>query len=224
MSNEAHRSKMGQSMDHDPDPSRIHEDFPTLIRGFDIETLESDAHSAFAVSVDLCFLYFNPAWFRFARENDGGAILSPQHGLGASFSEVLPLAVRDFYESAYRGVLETGEPWHHDYECSSPDLFRRYHQTVYRFHNSQGLLVINSLREAHHPISDFRMPRAPAQSSYRSAVTGLITQCCNCRRVQRAVAPDQWDWVPDWVKAMPSNTTSGLCAFCNQYYWRRRHA
>ncbi|MFU8814756.1 MAG: hypothetical protein ACNA7W_05390 [Pseudomonadales bacterium] len=201
---------------------RIHQDFPALIRGFDIDALESDAHSACALSTDLSFLYFNPAWFRFARANGGEAIDSPRYGLGASFVDVLPEVVRNDYVAAYRGVLDTGQPWHHDYECSGPDLFRRYHQTVYRFHNGQGLLVVNSLREAHRPISDFRMPQAPAQGTYRSTITGLITQCCNCRRVQRIVAPYQWDWVPAWVKAMPCNTTSGLCEFCNQYYWRRR--
>jgi hypothetical protein len=197
-------------------------DIRARLRGFDFEVLEQDVHSIFALSTDLTFLYFNPGWFRFARENGGEAMSAASFGMGESFAAVLPEVVRGFYLDAYRSVLATGEVWNHDYECSSPDRFRLYHQTVYPLHDRQGLLVINSLRHEHLPISDLRRPHGPDREAYTSPQTGLVTQCCNCRRVQRQGAPDHWDWVPAWVFDMPAFITSGLCAICHQYYWKNR--
>jgi hypothetical protein len=197
-------------------------DLRERLRGFDLDDLELDPHSIFALSSDLKFVYFNPGWFRFAGENDGEALASDRFGLGTSFSAALPAPVREFYLKAYHSVLTTGEVWNHVYECSSPDRFRLYHQAVFPFHDRQGLLVINSLHYEHHPISDLRRPRGPDRSAYMSPQTGLVTQCCNCRRVQRHEVPDQWDWVPAWVDYMPGFITSGLCSICHQYYWRNR--
>jgi hypothetical protein len=205
----------------DPEP-RFHPDFPATVRGFDFAVLEADAHSIFALSTNLHFTYFNPGWVRFAVENGGGAQFSRQFGLGTPFAAALPPVVRSYYIDSLERVLETGEVWHHDYECSSADRYRLFHQAVYPFHDRRGVLVINSLRAEHSPISDDRAPHEPVQSLYRSAITGLITQCCNCRRVQRARAPDHWDWVPAWVAEMPSNITSGLCSICHGYYWHRK--
>jgi hypothetical protein len=198
---------------------RFHADFPATLRGFDFDVLEADAHSIFALSADLRFTYFNPAWFRFALAN-GGARLPTQFGLGSSFPAALPVVVRALYVTALERALETGEVWHHDYECSSADTYRLFHESAYPFRDRQGVLVINSLR-AEHAISDDRAPHDPVHRLYCSPVTGLITQCCNCRRVQREAAPDQWDWVPAWVRDMPSNITSGLCRICHGYYWRQ---
>lgn len=197
-------------------------DIRRRLLGFDFDDLERDTHSIFALTADLAFLYFNPAWFRFAQGNGGDALLTARFGLGAPFADALPAVLRGFYVEAYRSVLTSGEPWHHDYECSSPDCFRLYHQTVYPCHDRQGLLVINSLRFDYEPISDLRLSHGPDRSAYASRQTGLVTQCCNCRRVQREAAPDQWDWVPAWVHHMPGFITSGLCTICHSYYWRSR--
>jgi len=62
----------------------------------------------------------------------------------------------------------------------------------------------------------------PDRDAYTSLETGLVTQCCNCRRVQRQTALDQWDWVPAWVDDTPSFITSGLCAICYRFYWTNR--
>jgi hypothetical protein len=203
-------------------PPRYGIDIRARLRGFDFDELEQDTHSIFALCADLKFLYFNPAWFRFAGENGGDDVTSSRFGLGGSFAEALPASVREFYLDAYRSVLTTNEVWNHDYECSSWDRFRLYHQAVYPFHDGEGLLVINSLRHEHYPISDLRRPHGPDRGIYVSPDTGLVTQCCNCRRVQREAAPDQWDWVPAWVESMPAFITSGLCSICHQYFWRNQ--
>jgi len=201
---------------------RFNRDFPDLIQGFELATLDKDPHTIFALSPDLTFIYFNPAWFRFAADNHGEPALSRKFRLGTTFAAALPPVLHDFYIEAYTRVVDTGKPWQHEYECSSPERFRVYHQTVYPFRNGQGLLVVNSLCEERGHINDYRPPHPPDAGVYRSRETGLITQCCNCRRTQRCGEPERWDWVPAWVARMPHKTTSGLCQLCYEYYWKYR--
>jgi hypothetical protein len=129
--------------------------------------------------------------------------------------------LREFYSSAYQLALHTGEVWHHDYEYSSADVYRRYHQTVYPFHNRGGLLVVNSMvREQPHSRAT-RAPWSPDEDRY-TGPGRLITQCCHCRRVQRAAGPELWDSVPAWVRRMPLDSSGGLCPVCYEYYWIHR--
>lgn len=207
-------------MTDSPTPNQGHpEGLRDLIQGFELETLEEDAHSICVLSDDLTLIYLNPAWSRFGREHGQENTAGVCCGLGTNLASILPEPLRDFYVTAYRQTLATGEAWHHDYECSSPELFRLYHQAVYPLHNGKGLLVINSLCEER-PHCDDRPAHAPDPSIYRSPTTGLVTQCCHCRRVQRLAEPAYWDWVPAWVAQMPVNTTSGLCPICYEYYWK----
>lgn len=53
--------------------------------------------------------------------------------------------LRDFYVSVYQRVLDTGRAWDHDYECSSPDTYRIFHERAYVLHNLEGILEVNSL-------------------------------------------------------------------------------
>jgi len=86
------------------------------------------------------------------------------------------------------------------------------------------VLVVNSLCEERRHVPEYRPPHPPDGARYRSRKTGLITQCCNCRRVRRLAEPSRWDWVPAWVATIPPDTTSGLCPLCSEYYWKYRQA
>ena len=200
---------------------RFNSDFRSLLEGFSLETLEDHPHPTYAVSPALRLIYLNPAWFRFARNNAGEPAISNHFGIGTPLCAAIAEPLREFYTNAYKRALQTGEVWHHDYECSSADVYRRYHQTAYPFHNRSGLLVINSLvqEQPHRPAE--RPPWPPDQDRYTGPY-GLILQCCHCRRVQRTAEPELWDWVPAWVERMPFNTTGGLCPVCYEYYWKHR--
>lgn len=195
--------------------------FLGLLEGFELDTLEQHPHSIFALSQELSLEYLNPAWFAFAQENNGEPAISQRFGIGTKLDQVIPEPLRNFYLEAYREVLRSGEPWHHDYECSSPDTYRLYHAIVYAFHNRQGLLVVNSLVNQQPHSAEMRAPFPPNKTQYTGA-NGLIIQCCHCRRTQRVSPPDVWDWVPEWVNQMPLNSTSGLCPVCYDYYWVHR--
>jgi hypothetical protein len=205
----------------DSNPSAAPNGFIEHLQNFDPLTLDDEGNVVYGLTADLRLAYFNPAWRRFARDNGGVALGDDRYGPGTPVLEAISGPLRDFYARAYARVLETGEVWHHEYECSSPDTYRVFHQTVYPLRQRRGLVVVNSLavsrpheREAH--------AVAPAgEYAYRNA-EGLITQCSHCRRVQRTDERPHWDWVPEWVSDMPPETSHGLCPLCFDYYYRFR--
>lgn len=186
--------------------------------GFDPSSFEASANVIYALSADLRLRYCNPAWFRFARENGGEPALSRRFPLGSAIVDALDASVREFYLGAWRYVLDTGEVWEHVYECSSDTVFRLYHQRVYPLRETAGLLVVHSLALEMDHDPESRPVLEPVELRYR-APTGLITQCVNCRRVRRLAVSDTWDWVPDWARRSPADTTGGICPLCYGYYW-----
>jgi hypothetical protein len=177
---------------------RFHAEFSSLLEGFALETLETDPNPMCALSSDLRLIYLNPVWLKFGEESGGEPALSKH--------------IEEFERKTYRRALEAGEVCHHDHECSSANVYRGYHEIVYPFHNRSGLLVVRSLVHS----------RSPPYERWYTGPEGLITQCCQCRRVQRIGEPELWDWVPDWVSRMPFNTTGGLCSICYEYHWKHR--
>jgi hypothetical protein len=181
------------------------------LAGFNLEVLERDKHSVFALSQNLELIYFNPAYGKFGADN-GAVRLFP---LGRSVLEAIQGPLREYYQERFIRALSSGEPWNHEYACHSPELQRTMFQVAYPLEQQSGLVVINSLRvEA--PMS---VPGvAPLEDQYLQA-TALFTQCSNCRRMLRNDGSGMWDWVPAWVTDMPKNTSHSLCPTCCDYYW-----
>jgi hypothetical protein len=103
----------------------------------------------------------------------------------------------------------------HEYDCSSPELFRRYLMTLYPLGHAEGILVVNStIIEAGH---DTKKSHDPVSATYMDN-NGFVRQCANCRRVRNMREPDRWDWVPAWVARPPARTSHTLCGFCLPYY------
>lgn len=201
---------------------RFDEDFSALLDNFKLETLENDTNSVFGLSTDLCINYLNPAWFVFSQENDGEPDISERFGIGTYIGEALSGSVRDYYLDAFQRILQKGEVWHHDYECSSPDRFRLYHQSVYPLHKRRGLVIVNSL-VTEQVFNENLRKVSPAAMNLYTQETGFIVQCSNCRRVQSATRQGVWDWVPAWVKDMPANTSHSFCQICFEYYYEFKY-
>jgi len=73
-------------------------------------------------------IYPNPAWFRFAQDNAGEPAISKRFGTSERpLCAVISEPLRQFHSGAYKRALQTGEVWNHDHECSSADVYRRYH-------------------------------------------------------------------------------------------------
>lgn len=200
---------------------RIYGSYRSLLDGFGLEPLEKDPNPVYGLSDNHALVYLNPGWFAFAKANGGEPAITERFCIGTYLGDAMSGDVRRFYLDAFRDVLLTGKVWHHDYECSTPDVFRMYHQTVYPLREQRGLIVVNSLIEEHPHDAATRIPCPPRQELYVWE-TGLITQCSNCRRVQCVSQPERWDWVPAWVRQVPANTSHSFCPVCFEYYWRYR--
>ena len=193
---------------------RMASGFAKVLDSFRFESLETISDPAFALTADLRLSYVNPAYVCFGSEN-GGQQIDSFVGIGTYIGDVLVGPLRDFYLAAYQRVLEEGERWDHEYECSSPTLFRRYLQSVYPLEGGAGLVAVNHLL-----VEDVHTLKAedPDRDRYVNS-KGLIVQCSHCRCVQRQGMEHQWDWVPDWVVHCPKETTHSLCSTCFTYYY-----
>lgn len=74
---------------------------------------------------------------------------------------------RDFYLNVYRNILKTGTAWEHDYECSSPEAYRIFHETAYPLHDLEGILVVSSLLLEKEHADTERCSMPPIEQRYR---------------------------------------------------------
>ena len=199
---------------------RFDDSFPSTLVGFELDTLENDPHSVFAIAADYSLIYFNPAFLTFAAENGGEPKVSIQCRLGSNLLDSISGVLRCFYASRFADVLKSGKPWHQEYHCHSPQLFREFHQSVFPLRNGRGLVMINSLKVERPMEIAPGEAQSPIPESYVQD-TGLITQCSNCRRTLRNDKSSLWDWVPEWVAQSPANTSHSICSTCYDYYWKR---
>lgn len=192
--------------------------FSVLLADFDLDDVsgeEAKNCTTYGLWPDLRLAYANTAWSQFAAENGGEPAISTDWHLGRCVLDAIAEPLRPFFAKNYRRCLRESRPWEHTYECSSADLYRRFHMSVFPLRRAEGLLVVNSLRiESAHD----RNSLPPLENRYRNG-GGIITQCCHCRRVQRADNETIWDWVSEWVERFPQRTSHGICPACCGFYY-----
>jgi hypothetical protein len=184
--------------------------FQSNLDGLDFETLENSPHSIFGLSNDLKLIYFNKAWFEFSKLNNGEPRMSEVFTIGTPIEKAINGKIKDFYLSNYKKVLSDLKVWKHEYECSSPTLYRIFCQDVYPLKNGTGLVVVNSLKT-----------EKVIDNKYVDK-NDIITQCTNCRKTQRVNNIDVWDWVPDLVYDAQKKVSHSICLICYDYYWKYR--
>jgi hypothetical protein len=203
-------------------PAHVDADFAALLGPrFRLEDLDQEPASVFGLWPDGTIAYTNPAWRAFASANEGQPAVEREWGLGARYLDAITDALRPFYEDLLARAPDAGTSLHpafHQYECSSATVFRRFGMQVYALDGRAGFIIVNSLLvEAPHDDA-VRPPHAADPASYVNA-RGIIVQCSHCRRVQHAVHPTRWDWVPGWVDRSPAATSHGICPVCFEYYY-----
>lgn len=189
--------------------------FRPLLRYFDETALDADAGTVYGVWSDLTLAYCNPAWFRFAEENQGEPNISRDWPLGRSILEAVPPPILPFFQSKYARCLAESCPWQHIYECSSAETYRRFHMKVFPLGNAEGLLFVHSLVDE----SPGNFPGESPQTERYLHPRGLLIQCCHCRRFRRNEPATAWDWVSAWVKRMPAKVSHGICETCAGFYY-----
>jgi hypothetical protein len=193
--------------------------FPDSLKGIDFNTIEESKHTIYVIDRELKIIYVNEAWVNFAIDNQGKEYLN-NFVLGTSVLDAISGdAVKLYYQNNYRNVLQTGKMWNQEYECSSPEEYRIFRQSTLSLKDGKGLCIINALA-VHLPMHEKRKVESLLiEKEYRQA-SGFITQCSNCRQVQRVDKPDVWDWLPQWVEKVPKNMSHSFCAHCYDYHWK----
>jgi hypothetical protein len=184
----------------------------SLAAAFDVEELLKESATVVLIEPTGVIGWMNPAWFRFARANDGLDVIE-RFDVGSCYFDGIAPPLRGFYESVIQNAHVTQEVFEQEYECSSPDRRRIIRMRALPLRSSGLLLEHTVVRE---------MPVDADSKEAHDAVyrdeRGLVLQCSNCRRVRRSDGAG-WDWVRDWVAAPPPNTTHGLCRTCLDFYW-----
>lgn len=197
---------------------------PEFDRVFDRRTrVEMDRHPGTVVGLnhELSIAYLNPAWFRFARDNDGEPAISTEWGLGRPLMEAVPEVLQPLYLPLFRsmliGEISNQHPRQIEYECSSPELYRRFAMHLYPLASGAGVLLVHSLlvETAHEEAKPGIRMLEPAV--YTNA-HGLLNQCANCRRFEN-LETGEWDWIAQWVEQQPRNISHGICPVCLAYYY-----
>lgn len=171
--------------------------------------LEQHDNVSYVLSKDLRILRTNAAWRRFALANGGESFLARwKHG--SSLLDVIPDELKPFYRQSFARATEADERWDHDYECSSPELFRKYRMIVYPFGGSfvvtHALLVEGPHRVAHDPGKHYE-------------TQGVIAMCSHCRRVRCTSELERWDFVPSYLAPGYTKVSHTLCPPCWRYYY-----
>lgn len=190
-------------------------DFERLLSSFDRDELLSSDETIFGLWPDLTLAFVNDGWRQFAAQNNAADVIREQWSEGCCVSDAMAAPLHSFFSSNYARCLAEGRPWEHCYECSSAQLYRKFHMVTYPLGNAEGLLVVNSLRQE---TAHTRTACSAIEELYRNE-HGIVTQCCHCRRVRRCGTDSTWDWVPDWVTASPSGTSHGLCPPCVGFHY-----
>lgn len=192
--------------------------FRDLLQSYDLEALSAHTGAVYGVWADFRLAYLNPAWFRFAEDNGAAPDFPARWGLGRSILDCVSGEVRAFYETEFERCLGSHRLWEHEYECSSDAVYRLYHQIVYPLGQGKGLLIVNSLI-AERPHDPDRRPAGTADESLYVDDHGFFCQCAHCRRVKCVRDAERWDWVPEWVKRCPENTSHTFCPTCIGYHY-----
>ncbi|WP_028580928.1 hypothetical protein [Desulfogranum japonicum] len=178
-----------------------------------LDALSKSQDVIYIVDSSIRLMAFNEAWIIFARKNDGENILS-NYLLGTQVSEVGIKPIRKYILNGYMKALREKIPFVHDYECSSPQAYRVFHQTAYPIFDSSGLIITHHLI-----INKQHTEREIDFYSHFENDQKIVTQCANCRKIRDPQNDKTWFWVPELVERPLPNTSHGICDPCLDHYY-----
>ncbi len=177
------------------------------LAAFDLNRLEAETYTIYALTDQMALGYLNPAWFKFAHENSGAAVAN-RFGLGTPILAGISPPLQDHYEALLQLSLSSGQAAESRYLCPSSKLERVFLLRILPL-SPGGWLVHNALVVQHAHSDEAR----PFTSEYRDR-RGLIVQCSSCRRVRYGSDVNRWDWVPALLDNHYDPVSHGLCEPC----------
>ena len=200
---------------------RYEEDFKSKLVGLDFDTIENSPHSIFGLSKELKLIYYNTAWLQFSKTINDDSCISVNYPLGTSVEDAMSGTLKDFYIFNYKKVLNESKVWTHEYECSAVGVYRLFYQEVFPLKNGEGIIVVNSIRTEKN-IQDVNTLELTNLKLEYTDLNGMITQCSNCRKIQRIHEKEIWDWVPTFLSETHEHVSHSICPICYDYYWSKK--
>jgi hypothetical protein len=180
-----------------------------------INALERSQIVSYILDSQYRLIYCNPAWDDFARLNNATQIRG-ERVIGLDLFATIPDVFKDFYRSVFAKASTKGV-WEFSYECSSPNLFRKYRMRVH-FLQTRALFVVTNP-----PICE-KPHRETGKADRKKYVqpNGLIMMCAHCRCSQRVDLPDRWDFVSAYLRLKGKaslGVSHGFCPVCYAYFY-----
>ncbi len=177
-----------------------------------METLESSVHVSYVVDRDWRLTYCNPAWDRFAIDNSAPELVRV-FAVGCDLHNVIAEELLPFYSHAFQQAVN-GTVWESSYECSSPQVFRKFRMRIHPLEPDGSYLVTNMLL-IEQPHSSLTTPEPNCFVN----PGGDIIMCCHCRCSRRVDQPEHWDFVPSHLERSVTNISHSLCRVCLEYFY-----
>ncbi|HTR26480.1 MAG TPA: PAS domain-containing protein [Terriglobales bacterium] len=174
---------------------------------------EFDQNSNLICVLDAQFkiIYCNPAWDALARAQ-GVESATEAKLVGLPLFQFIPRALDHHYRKLLERAREKRQTVNAEYECNTPDHYRRYRMTISGLAASSGVVIMHSL-VAQGPIPYPICGRT--QNDY--GIGDRVLMCAQCRRTKRRL-DNLWDWVPDFLRQIPSGADYGVCDDCVSLY------
>jgi hypothetical protein len=208
---ESGRSQAGENADcRNPvvDPDLVH-----ALEPKEIKAMADSDDTMYVLDHNLRVRAYNRAYREFALAN-GASDLTTRYGIGSHILDAFGGFFREHYEKICRKVLETGQRFSCEYECSSKELFRIYREVIRPLFSRKGLLVCHTNLESRPHRSASRL----CHQSHRSE-DGLIIRCCHCHRIRNHAESERWDWVPEVFDQSDDDTSHAICPRCRSVYY-----
>tara|TARA_R110002110_G_scaffold147129_2_gene337518 strand:+ start:222190 stop:222807 length:618 start_codon:yes stop_codon:yes gene_type:complete len=185
-----------------------------------LENFNQYRHSVYGLDAAFNLAYLNCAWFEFASQNGSDRFDVSAWSLGKNIFTCIPDTLLPFYQKFFNTALTLAPdssvtPMRAEYECSSPELYRKFAMHLYPL-GKDGIVVAHSLLvEEIHALDNKHKFDANNYLNHN----GSILQCANCRRVKNLKTPQQWDWVPHYVENPAPSVSHGVCDLCANHYY-----
>ena len=162
-------------------------EFETIVGASRLERLNSHAGTVYGLDSELNISYLNPAWYQFSEENGGDIFVRDSWSIGRCIFDCIPEVLDSFYRELFESTLkEEGSPLiskQSEYECSTPDFYRRFSMHLYSM-GKNGIVVVHSLlAEEPHSSPPIRVILSLDEDQYVDG-NGIVHQCANCRRIK----------------------------------------
>ena len=171
-------------------------EFADLIGNELLERFNSHPDSAYGLDSEYNIAYLNPGWYKFAEANGSNIFDVDAWPLGRNIFESFPKVLVPYYKNVITSALDEREtsirPTSVEYECSSPDMFRRYCMHIYPVGND-SIVMVNSLAIEELRVSDHIDGLLYFEEEDYIDNNGLLHQCSNCRRLKYLASPEQWN-------------------------------